>query len=197
MGENLLQGQSVFAWEEIDTLLTIDANSDGNLSREELEQSRELLEEFGEMLYALTQEGNPIARPATTVTVSDDGQLIFDLQFDLPMRSNQEAFELEFAAATDFPLHHRHAFHVTDASGKVIINDVSDRSDYRPLFLESAPEIQAQATGQVASEPGYELTNNTRDKRMNLTGLWIALACLAGALMNGGFNRIRRSSYQK
>lgn len=188
IGENSLKGHSRFNWKDIDTLLTIDSDYDGTLSSNEMEASRDLLEEFGEMLYTLKQGEDLVPHPRTNVRTNKEGELIFELEFALFNDSREEQLELEFAAASDFPLEHQHAFHVSDASGKVIIDDVSDRSAYRPLFPEvGMAVVDEESEGGDEENPSGKASlprssSNGSPTKKNSAWHWFALAGIAGAL---------------
>ncbi|MEZ5326623.1 MAG: hypothetical protein R3F19_16370 [Verrucomicrobiales bacterium] len=205
LDERTLHGESTFQWKDIDALLSIDENADGTLTEAELQASKPLLVEFGEMLYSVKQAGVSTASLQTNVALSPEGQIVFDLTFPLPGGARSDELELEFAGAADFPLTHQHAFRVSDADGKVLVDDISDRSNERPVFPEPGKEIQAILAAADSSStmnadpapktqklPQVQISDPAPSPSRFLTGLWICLALLAGWCGNVVATKIRK-----
>ena len=191
LDKDALHGTCTFQWQDIDALLTIDENADGELTETELQQSNQLLVEFGEMLYSLKQSDVPIDSPRTSVALTAEGGIVFDLTFQLSTAAaaSSEELALEFAGASDFPLTHQHAFHVSDAAGTVIVDEVSDRSIERPVFPEpgTMPDAVSATVGYdqgkippsslAGSSPRIEAAPASTQ---SLTVVWVALSVVAG-----------------
>ncbi len=132
-----LTGQASFAWEDIDSVLSIDLNRDGKLDSRELEESQLFLGEYGATLFHCHHE--EAALKSVNVAWhynSEAGTIEFDYQYEADRPMIPETTKVEFVGYRDFPVGHQQALKVLDVTGKVLSNFRAGDAKVRPLFPE-------------------------------------------------------------